>query len=155
MNITTRIHNVIKIASPELIELKDDYFIIGTSALVLSGIEVETSDIDILASDRDADYLKDVWKDKLLKNIKTKDNELFQSNFSRYNYELLDIEIMGNLQVRKDDVWSPVVIKNYNEVDIEGVKIKIPTINELKRILLLFGREKDISKIKLIEKMKF
>jgi hypothetical protein len=153
MDIKKRIDRVIKAASSELSKLKDDYFIIGASALVLSGVKIETSDIDILVSDRDANYLREFWRDKLLEKHITKDNELFQSNFSRYYFGELDIEIMGNLKVCKDSVWLPLIIQDYYEINLGETKVKIPTIEEQKRILLFFGREKDMDKIRLIEKL--
>lgn len=154
MAITTKITNVIKIASSDLQKLKDDCYIIGTSALILAGAKLETSDIDILVSDRDANYLREIWRDKLLENHITKEDELFLSNFSRYYFGELDIEIMGDLKVYMDGVWTPLTIQDYYEINIGESKIRIPTIEEQKRIFLLFGRKKDIDKIRLIKEMK-
>lgn len=53
---------------PDLKSLNDDFFIIGASAMILSGVDVETSDIDILTSVRDADLIKAMWADKRITN---------------------------------------------------------------------------------------
>ncbi|MDL2322995.1 hypothetical protein LJC52_03315, partial [Bacteroidales bacterium OttesenSCG-928-A17] len=137
-----KINQVIKEAYPALESLQDDYFIIGSAALILSGVEVgHTSDIDILTSDRDANYLKKVWKEKHVKEYQPKQNDLFRSNFSRYNFEFLDVEIMGDLAVRKNNDWKPLIIQDYTYFSRDEIRIKLPTMEEQKRILKWFGRD--------------
>lgn len=153
MSVERKIYNVLEKAYLGLKVLHDDYFIIGSSALTLSGISIEnTQDIDILMSSRDADCVKKVWSNRVVKNHITKQDNLFRSNFSRYHFEMLDIEIMGNLEVNRNGIWAPLIIQDYVTLIFNDIEIKIPTIEEQKRILNLFGREKDFEKLKLIEK---
>lgn len=81
---------------------------------------------------------------------KTKEDDLFRSNFARFNLPLMDIEVMGNLQIKKNNIWQSVYVHEYKEVDIGNLIIKIPTIKEQKRILFLFGREKDLKRISIL-----
>ena len=153
MNLEEKIYTVLDKVYPDLKLLYDDYFIIGTSALILSGFKIEsTYDIDILMSNKDANYLKKVWKEKNIVDHITERDDLFRSNFSRYDFDLLDIEIMGNLEVNNNGHWIPLTINEYATFTLNDIEIKIPTIQEQKRIYKLFGRDKDIEKIILIEK---
>ena len=155
VNITEKIYSVIKEAYPTLKLLQNDFFIIGSSALILTGIEIEdTLDIDILTSSKDADFLKQSWKDRCIKEYNTQDNDLFRSNFSRYNFNLLDVEILGELEVQRNNNWEQLIIQDYTVISKDEIEIKLPTIKELERILKLFGRDKDILKLGLIEKHK-
>lgn len=80
----------------------------------------------------------------------TKEDDLFRSNFARFKLPLMDIEVMGDLQIKKNDIWQSVCVKEYEEIFIGNLIIKIPTIEEQKRILSLFGREKDLKRILIL-----
>lgn len=136
----------------DLLRLKDDYYIIGASGLILHNIDVgTTSDIDILVSERDSETLKLLWKEYMEEEPDTKEDELFISNFARYRFTSLDIEVMGELKVKTNGVFKTLEILDYITIEIEdGFYVKIPSIEEYKRILLLFGREKDLKRRRLL-----
>lgn len=149
--IEKRISSVLERASPILQKLQDDFFIIGASALTLAGIEIgNTGDIDILSSKRDALYLQQIWTDKRVNDHITECDDLFRSTFARYSFGDMDIEVMGDLEINKNNIWQPLKIQDYFLIDIKYIQLKIPTIGEQIRILELFGREKDREKIALI-----
>lgn len=151
-NIHDKILHTLHKAENALLELRDEWFIFGSAASVLSGVRIEkTNDIDILTSERDAKLLKKLWHSRDL-HIDSKPSELFRSDFSRYRFDLIDIEICGNLEIYRNNKWQPVTIFDYETLAIGKLLIKIPTLHEQKNILQLFGREKDLEKIKLVEK---
>jgi hypothetical protein len=120
------------------------------SALILSGINIEhTSDIDILVSERDALWLQSEWKNKLI-NFTSADSVLFRSNLSRYKFSEMDIEILGSLEVNKEDIWTPVEIKDFIIFETDDFQVKTPTLEEQERILVFFGRKKDLDRLDLI-----
>jgi hypothetical protein len=152
MTVEEQIIYTLNEASHSLLLLKDNFCLIGSAALSLSGIKLdEISDLDILVSDRDADLLMAEWGNRLIKEHPTTDNELFCSKFSRYKFSLLDIEIMGELKVSNKGIWERLEIKDSESIAVGNVEIKIPTLDEQKRILQLFGRGKDKKRIKLID----
>ncbi len=132
--------------------LRDDFFVIGASAQILSGIPIaDTQDIDLLTSSRDADQLKELWKAEKL-NYQPVETTRFKSNFARFNFELLDVEVMGNLEVYSKGQWRKVVVNNFKTVPFADWQIRVPTLAEQVRILQLFGRQKDVDKIALIKR---
>lgn len=138
-------------AENALLQLHDDWFIFGSAASILSEVKIETTgDIDILTSERDAKLLKQLWSSKDL-NIDSKPIEVFRSDFSRYKFDLIDIEISGNLEIYRNGKWLPLTVYDYETLPIGKLLVKIPTLQEQKNILNLFGREKDLEKIKLID----
>lgn len=148
-----KILSVLDEAAPALLSLKDDFFMIGASAMILSGVDIkETHDIDILTSFSDSQKLRQDWKDKIEINPTLKESHLFRSNFTRYNFNALDIEVMGELEVYKNENWSPLLIQEFEEYQTKHLSIKIPTLREQVRILQLFGREKDLKRIDMIRK---
>jgi len=153
MTVDEKIFYTLKEAFPSLKLMRDDFYLIGSAALILSGIKIENIyDLDILVSDRDADFLMVEWGNRLIIEHVTKDNELFSSKFARYKFSELDIEILGELKVNKVGVWERLEISDSQSITIDDFEIKTPTLNEQKRILQLFGRKKDKDRLKLIDK---
>ena len=148
-----KIERVLSFISPDLQTLKDNYFVIGSCALILSGVPIEmTSDLDLLVSNEDAEQLKSVWAYRRRRSFEPSNQHLFRSNFGRFDFGELDVEAMGELKVFTNNEWKTLQIKNWIEISIGECKIKIPTLEEQKMIFNLFGREKDKLKAQLIER---
>ena len=150
---TKKIEKVLSLISPDLQTLKDNYFVIGSCALILSGVPIEKiSDLDLLVSNEDAEQLKLVWADRMRKKYAPSDQHLFRSNFGRFDFGELDVEVMGELEVFRNNEWKTLQIKDWIELSVGEYRIKIPTLEEQKQIFYFFGREKDKLKMKLIER---
>jgi len=148
-----KIESVLSVIAPDLQKLKDDHFVIGSCALILSGIPMaKTADLDLFVSGEDAENLKSVWASRRRENYIPGDTHLFRSNFGRFDFGDLDVEIMGGLEVIKNDEWKSLQIENYAEILLGEQKIKIPTLEEQRRIFYFFGREKDMLNAQLIER---
>lgn len=151
MKIKDKITQSLASITVELQEISPDFYVIGASAMILSGIEVgETADIDILTTEMNSCKLQHLLKTYMEISPETKVDDLFRSNFARFKLPLMDIEVMGDLQIKKNDIWQSVCVKEYKEIFIGNLIIKIPTIEEQKRILSLFGREKDLKRILIL-----
>jgi hypothetical protein len=156
MTIDEKISYTLDEASHSLQLLQDNFYIIGSAALSLTGTKLdEMNDIDILTSTRDAVFLGKEWGNRFIEGNTMKDDELFLSKFARYKFSVLDIEIMGELKVNKNGIWERLKITECESIATGGFEIKIPTLEEQKRILQLFGRVKDMQRIKLIDKQLF
>lgn len=148
MEIKERINQTLAFIADELKEVAPYSCIIGASAMILHSYEIgNTADIDILTTSEGSDKLQLSLKEYMETAPLTKENELFRSNFARFQLPLMDVEVMGELQVCKDKEWRPVFIEEYTTLHIENVAIRIPTLKEQIRVLSLFGREKDYRRI--------
>lgn len=145
--------NTLKQITPVLHNLNDECYLIGASAMILSGVDIKnTSDVDILTSVRDAHWLKKIWGDKADQAYAPNDSDRFRSEFARYKFSPLEVEILGGLEVSTYQYgWHKLTINQYDLVYIDGYNIKIPSLSEQKRILTLFGRVKDLMRISLID----
>lgn len=151
MKIKDRINGTLTSITAELQGINSEFYVIGASAMILSGIEIgETSDIDILTTEMHASKLQHLLKAYMEVAPETKEDDLFCSNFARFNLPLIDLEVMGNLQIKKNNMWHPVCVQEYQEIFIGDLIVRIPTIEEQKRILSLFGREKDLKRLLLL-----
>lgn len=153
MEVKERIIRTIASITNELQEAAPEFYVIGASAMILSGIEIgETSDIDILTTEVNSSRLQRLLNRYMEIAPKTKEDDLFRSDFARFNLPLMDIEVMGNLQIKKGNVWQSVCVHEYKEMLIGDLTVRMPTIKEQKRILALFGREKDLKRMPLLDR---
>ena len=107
MKIKDKIVQTLASMTAELLEIGPDFYIIGASAMILSDIEIgETSDIDILTTEMNSLKLQCSLKAYMEIAPETKEDGLFSSNFARFNLPLMDVEVMGNLQIKKNNVWQ-------------------------------------------------
>jgi ABC-type multidrug transport system ATPase subunit len=63
----------------------------------------------------------------------------------------LPIETMGDLEVLSNGIWRKVRPETRVAVDIGDATVFIPTLDEQLAILRLFGREKDLAKVGMVE----
>ncbi|GGD71371.1 hypothetical protein GCM10011514_39310 [Emticicia aquatilis] len=147
-----KIKESITYISEDLTHLQDPFWVVGSSALVLAGIQLESiDDIDLLTSNRDADFLKQLWQNNKLEAYSPAHGDKFLSNFGRFRFGEILIEVMGELKVFHENKWQILRINDWQEVVInEKLSVKIPTLAEQYRIFKLFGREKDLKKANLI-----
>ncbi len=131
--------------------LNGDYYIIGSSAIILSGIDVGiTHDIDILTNSYNSNVLRTEWNDKLVKDPSMKESNLFKSDFACFQFSEMQIEVLGDLKVFKGNCWVHLDVNDYNVLKLNDMEFKIPTLTEQIQILNLFGRKKDIHRIDII-----
>lgn len=147
MSIPEKIKQSIAILSDDLSKLQDPVYIIGSSALVLTGITLETTDdIDLLTSHQDAEYLKSHWQRNKLGEYSPKDSNKFRSNFGRFQWHNILVEVMGDLEVFDNGEWQKLQINEHFEISINQLSIRVPALKEQERIFRLFGRPKDLAK---------
>lgn len=148
-----KIREAIAFLSDDLLKLQDPFYIIGSSALVLGGIPLETTDdIDLLTSHRDADFLKELWQANKVGEYTPKDSDKFRSNFGRFRWDTVLVEVMGNLEVYHEEVWRRLKIDASFELNINQLTIRIPVLKEQEKIFRIFGRAKDLAKAEIITK---
>lgn len=130
---------------------RDDWWIIGSAALVLAGVEnIEPADVDLLGSSATIGGFLSAWG---VASPEPKPGQRFRSK----HYQRIDrpaalpIETMGDLEVMSDGGWKAVWPQTRLAVDIGNATVFIPTLVEQLAILRLFGREKDLAKLRLVE----
>ena len=153
MSIAEKIEKSIAFLSEDLSKLQDPVYIIGSSALVLAGIPLETNnDIDLLSSQADANFLKKHWKTNKIETYEPQDSDKFRSDFGRFQWDTVLVEVMGDLEIFHKGSWQKLQITEYFEISINQLTIRIPTLKEQERVFRLFGRPKDLVKADKITK---
>jgi hypothetical protein len=117
---------------------RDHWWIIGSAAVVLHGVDTSVADVDLLLSPADAERLLAVWPGAVATGTAS---ERFRSHpYARLDGAPLPVEIMAGLEVCVDGMWQavrPVTRAARGEVVVPGRA-------EMVDILQMFGREKDL-----------
>lgn len=130
---------------------EEPWWIIGSTALVLTGVEgIEPDDIDVVAS---ADCLRRVLAKAGIAETAPKPHPQFRSSpYQRIEFEgATPIEFMGDLEVQTRSKPARVAFGSRSEVRLGDSVFFIPSIKEQIALFRLFGRGKDLSKAALLE----
>jgi hypothetical protein len=124
--------------APELDAFAASWAVIGSGALILQGAPIgEAADLDVVCSVEGAARLRAAWAEWLEPaEPKAPDGPFRSEDFARYLTPWGPVEVMGGLKVRG------------RLLTVSG---PIPPIDELLRILKLFGRPKDLEKAARVE----
>jgi len=132
---------------------RDPWWIIGSTALCLLGVATEVADIDLLTSSRDADQLAREWADRAVAVGPRAGGGLFRSRFSRYTFQPLAVEVMGDLEVNGAHGWQPLRIEDSRSCRLGGYELPMPSMSEQMRLLELFDRPKDHERLRMLQDM--
>jgi len=116
------------------------WWIIGSVAVGLHGGEPgEVRDIDVVLGHADAQRCMGKLQ---LPNLATTDDPLFRSDlFARWSEPPLPVELMAGLEVHGPNGWQPLQIHSREE---RRAGLYVPSREELRAILMSFGRDKDL-----------
>lgn len=126
----------------------DPWWVISSAAVALHGAHVEdVRDVDVLMSVRDAT--------ETLARIGSfhsgQGTDLFRSViFGTWNGPPLPVEIFGGFEFAGDEGWTRVLPKSRKGIEIEGRTLFVPVAQELRAMLIGFGRPKDLARANLL-----
>lgn len=148
MSPSSALHAALHDALPELARtFRDPWWIIGSAAMALAGVPgITPQDVDVLCSRSDAMKLREAWSDHVDAMFRPADEARFRSTFSRFTHLPMPLEVMGGLEVMTASGWQALHVHEDLRIDIAGHAVRIPTLADQHRILLAFGRHKDLAK---------
>ena len=147
-----RLEDALAAVGRALSDWRGDWWIIGSGALVLAGIDaVSPKDVDVFGPREGMLHLLDALDVRDLRPPQPGDR--FRSDpYQRVRRPgLPDIEVMGGLEVKTAAGWQALAPRTRVAVPVRDTCVYIPALSEQADILHLFGREKDIAKARLAE----
>ncbi|MFT3668665.1 MAG: hypothetical protein QM795_08840 [Pseudoxanthomonas sp.] len=148
MTASSALHAGLHHALPELARtFRDPWWIIGSAAMALAGVPgIVPQDIDVLCSRNDALMLRERWSGHIDGRFVPADEARFRSTFARFTHLPMPLEVMGGLEVMTATGWQALRVHDDLYIDVAGHAVGIPTLADQRRILLAFGRDKDLAK---------
>lgn len=128
----------------------DPWWIISSAAVALHGAGLQdVRDVDVLASASDA--AKILSRIGLAAVPGGHDSRFRSRLFGSWREPPLPVEIMADFEVRTAAGWQAVTFETRDEITVKGHSVFVPSIAELKQLLLTFGRPKDLQRLKLLD----
>jgi hypothetical protein len=130
---------------------EDDWWIIGSAAMVLCGVETEARDIDVFGSEA---TILGVLDRLSLAPLSPVNDPLFRSTvFAAHQTPgAVPVEFMGGFEVRSGDGWQPLKLHTRRRIETAQGSVFVPGLSEQITVLELFGRDKDLRRANLIRK---
>lgn len=141
---------VLDVIARDCSDLADPWWVFGSAGMALVGVaDLSPPDIDLIVSERDARTLMAQWK---AQPVVAAPSPLFRSKiFAKALVGATPVEIMAGFECFSEGAWSPVAPATRQAIAWNGSHLYVPTAAEQARICRLFGREKDLARVALLE----
>ena len=130
-------------------DARDPWWVISSAAMALHGVTpIEVGDVDVLMSVADAQRVMD-----RVGIVPTNDgaSALFRSTlFGRWESPPLVVEIMAGFHVTTSAGWTEVLPRTRVPIFVDERVVYVPDRTELAEMLRLFGRPKDLERVRLL-----
>lgn len=145
MAMTAALVETLSMLAQAVQDAEDDWWIIGSAAVVLHGGQVpHLKDVDLMMSARDAEAI--------LRRVGgqrggAEKSERFQSDiFGVWSEPPVPIEIFGGFRLAAGGAWREVSFATREPVAVGNARVFVPSAAELVRLLHSFGRAKDLER---------
>ncbi len=119
-----------------------EWVITGSLGMALQGMDLEVHDIDIQTDEAGAYEIENKFPEYVITPVHYSPSERVSSHLGKLEIDGVEVEIMGAIQKRVDQIWEePVSVGNYrNWVKIEGMQIPVLSLEYEYRAYLKLGR---------------
>ncbi len=130
-------------------DAQDPWWVISSAAVALHGVApIEVGDVDLLVSVGDARRVMDRLR---VVPIEDGASAMFRSTlFGRWETPPLVVEIMAGFHVATGAGWTDVLPRTRVPIFVDGRVVYVPDREELVEMLRLFGRPKDLERVRLL-----
>jgi hypothetical protein len=130
-------------------DARDPWWVISSAAVALHGVAAITvADVDVLMSVEDA--LR-VLAQLRVAPAKAAASPVFRSAvFGQWTAPPLVVEIMAGFHVATASGWTKVLPRTRVPIRVEEAIVYVPRRDELAEMLRLFGRPKDLERVRLL-----
>jgi len=116
------------------------YKVVGGIVLALHGLSVPVKDLDIEVSAEDAYRFQSLFAEYLTQPVSLSESATYCSHFGRFDFDGVLVEVMGDLHRREGDAWVPTMAVTETQVDLDGVPVRVPWLEEETLVYIRRGR---------------
>lgn len=127
----------------------EPWWVIGSAAMALHGLDVPVANVDLLLS---ADDAAQVLEDSGCHPSADGGTECFRSDvFGRIDRGPLPIDVLGGFHVRLDGCWARVQLATRPAISLGGGTVHVPSRPELATLTRSLGRPSDVLRADLLD----
>jgi hypothetical protein len=114
--------------------------VVGGSASALHGVRVPVRDLDLEMDARDAYRFQELYAAHALQPVAWIESETYRSHFGRFEIDGIVVEVMGGIERREGERWTPTSASTEVILDVEGIPVCVPWLEEETLAYLRRGR---------------
>ena len=152
--IPDEILTVLKFIVEEFEKYKFKWVVAGSLSLALQGVDVTPKDIDIITTKDVALQLNTLWKEYIVREVSYGETSHYRSYFGIFRISGVNVEVMGDLEERRNDKWVSLMhrLQNPTIITINNIKVPVSPLEDQLESYRKSKRHKDIEKAEKIEK---
>lgn len=116
------------------------YAVVGGTAVALHGVPLPVKDLDLMMSAGDAYRFQALFADRVVEPVALRESERYRSHLGRFDFDGLIVEVMSDLHWREATGWVPVSLATETAVDLDGVPVLVPSLEEESLVYVRRGR---------------
>ena len=142
----------LNVLGPFLSSMHQNWCIVGSTGLVLQGIETRTEQIEIITDAAGAKKLRGFLSRFKKSGVEDDLSSTMSSEVELYQIDGITVRVLSNLKVKVNESWVRLLelITKKEVFDFNGYDMVIPSLADQLKISRIFGREKDITEAKKI-----
>ena len=125
-----RWRSVLREIAGRLDEANVRYTIVGGTSLALHGLPLPVKDLDIETDPEGAYRFAELFAAHIVEPVTLKESRCYRSHFGRFDFDGVQVEVMGRLERREGDGWIPTEVINTESVDLEGMPVRVSWLAE-------------------------
>ncbi|MBU1661065.1 MAG: nucleotidyltransferase [Chloroflexi bacterium] len=125
-----RWRSVLRKVAAKLNEAGIDYKVVGGTVAALYGISTPVNDVDIEFGAEDVYRAEKVLAEFMTNPVQFKESEVYRSHIGHLEIDGQLVEIFGELERRQGDTWISSMAVTHNTIEIEGVSVQVPWLEE-------------------------
>jgi len=116
------------------------YRVGGGTVIALHGVPIPVKDLDLLTDAEGAYRFQALFPDRVVEPVSLRESQVYRSHLGRFDFDGVTVEVMGDLHRREDSGWAPAVTVTETAVDLDGVPIRVPWLEEETLFYIWRGR---------------
>jgi S-adenosylmethionine-dependent methyltransferase len=106
------------------------YTVVGGTSLALHGLPLPVKDLDLETDPGGAYQFAALFETHVVEPVALKEGRLYRSHFGRFDFDGVQVEIMGRLERREGEGWVPTEVVNTESIDLEGTPVRVSWLEE-------------------------
>jgi hypothetical protein len=106
------------------------FTVVGGTAAALHGVPLPVKDVDLEMDAAGAYRFQELFAPRAMLPVAWREGQAYRSHFGRFDFDGVTVEVMGDLQRRRGDGWVPTMAATRGQVDLDGVRIAVPWLEE-------------------------
>lgn len=149
MLLTEALTRTLLMVSDAVAGCEDPWWVIGSCALALHGVNVgEVRDVDLLMSVADAELTTSKHGGSV--SAGSPSDHFRSTIFWTWREPPLPVEVMAGFSVAVPAGWASISPASRHPVLVGARELFVPSMAELREILISFGRPKDLQRLHLL-----